>query len=74
MTMTRGRRAWLSTVALLGGATVASFLGPWRDRTYEHPHLLFGLVICSALTCVIAATIVIALADRRELAELVLDG
>ncbi len=74
MTMTRGRRAWLSTVALLGGATVASFLGPWRDRTYEHPHLLFGLVICSALTCVIAATIVIALADRRELAELGLLG
>jgi putative nucleotidyltransferase with HDIG domain len=74
MSLTRGRRAWLATVALLGGATVASFLGPWGDRTYEHPQLLFALVIFSAVTCVIAATIVIALADRRELAELGLLG
>src|SRR4051794_3767112 len=74
MTLTRGRRAWLAAVALLGGATAASFLGPWRHRTYEHPQLLFGLVIFSAVACVIAATIVIALADRRELAELGLLG
>src|SRR5580765_4280803 len=74
MTLTRGRRAWLATVALLGGATAASFFGPWGDRTYEHPHLLFAMVIASALICVVAATTVIALADRRELAELGLLG
>ncbi len=74
MTMTRGRRAWLATVALLGAATAASFFGPWGDRTYEHPHLLFAMVITSALICVAAATTVIALADRRELAELGLLG
>jgi len=74
MTLTRGRRAWLAAVALLGAATAFSFLGPWGDRAYEHPQLLFGLVIFSAVTCVIAATIVIALADRRELAELGLLG
>ena len=74
MTLTTGRRAWLAVVALLGGATAVSFLGPWGDRTYEHPHLLFAMVITSALLCVVAATVVIALADRRELAELGLLG
>jgi hypothetical protein len=74
MTLTTGRRAWLAVVALLGGATVVSFFGPWGDRTFEHPQLLFAMVITSALLCVAAATVVIALADRRELAELGLLG
>lgn len=74
MTLTRGRLAWLAAVALLGGATVAAFLEPWGERTYEHPQLLFAMVIASAVVCVIGATTVIALADRRELAELGLLG
>jgi HD-GYP domain-containing protein (c-di-GMP phosphodiesterase class II) len=72
--MTTGRRVWLSTVALIGGLTVAGFFGPWGDRTYANPDLLFSLVIVSAVACIIGATIVIALADRRELAELGLLG
>jgi putative nucleotidyltransferase with HDIG domain len=72
--MTTGRRVWLATVALLGGLTAASFLGPWRDHSYANPELLFSLVIVSAVACIVGATIVIALADRRELAELGLLG
>jgi putative nucleotidyltransferase with HDIG domain len=72
--MTTGRRVWLAAVALLGGLTAASFLGPGRDRTFANPELLFSLVIVSAVACVVGATIVIALADRRELAELGLLG
>ena len=71
---TTGRRVWLLAVAVLGGLTAASFLGPWSGRTYDHPQLLFAMVVLSAVACVIAATIVIALADRRELAELGLLG
>jgi putative nucleotidyltransferase with HDIG domain len=72
--MTTGRRIWLATVGLLGGLSVAGFAGPWRGRTYANPDLLFSLVIVSAVACVVGATIVIALADRRELAELGLLG
>ena len=72
--MTTGRRVWLATVALLAGLTAASFFGPWRDDTFANPELLFSLVIVSAVACVVGATIVIALADRRELAELGLLG
>ena len=70
----RCMKAWLGTVALIGGLSVAGFFGPWRDHTYANPDLLFSLVIASAVACVIGATIVIALADRRELAELGLLG
>ena len=40
----------------------------------QHPTCCSALVIVSAVACVIGATIVIALADRRELAELGLLG
>ena len=72
--MTTGRRVWLAALALLAGLTAASFFGPWRDDTFANPDLLFSLVIVSAVACVVGATIVIALADRRELAELGLLG
>ena len=72
--ITHSVKAWLASVALLGGLTAAAFFGPWRDDTYANPQLLFSLVIVSALACIVGATIVIALADRRELAELGLLG
>jgi putative nucleotidyltransferase with HDIG domain len=67
-------KLWLGTVALIGGVTVAGFAGPWRDHPYANPGLLFGLVVVSAIACVVGATIVIAVADRRDLAELGLLG
>jgi putative nucleotidyltransferase with HDIG domain len=72
--MSTGRRVWLATVAMIGGVSVASFFGPWRDRTHANPQLLFSLVIVSAVACIVGATVVIALADRRQLAELGLLG
>lgn len=48
--------------------------GASTDQRWENPKLLFGLVTVSALICIAGATIVIALADRREVAEIGLLG
>lgn len=55
-------------------ATVATMVGPLADGRWEHPSGLFSLMTVAALACVLAATVVIALADRREMAEVGLLG
>ncbi len=60
--------------ASLIGLTLLTSFGPMSDRSWERPELLFSLVVVAAMACVIAATIVIALADRREMAEIGLLG
>ena len=45
-----------------------------QPERWEQPTLLFSVVVLAALGCMIAATIVIALADRREMAEVGLLG
>jgi hypothetical protein len=59
---------------LLAAVSVLTVFGPLADRTWEHPQLLFSLTTVAAAACVIGATIVIALADRREMAEIGLLG
>jgi HD-GYP domain-containing protein (c-di-GMP phosphodiesterase class II) len=48
--------------------------GPAADRIVDRPELLLGLSTGAALLSVFGATVVIALADRRELAEIGLLG
>jgi HD-GYP domain-containing protein (c-di-GMP phosphodiesterase class II) len=48
--------------------------GPLASRTWDQPQLLFCLVTVAALVCIVGATVVIALADRREMAEVGLLG
>jgi HD-GYP domain-containing protein (c-di-GMP phosphodiesterase class II) len=72
--MTPGRCAWLAAVAIVVGVTVATMVGPLSDATFTSPSLLFSLVTVSAVACVLGATIVIALADKRSLAEIGLLG
>ena len=55
-------------------ATVATMVGPLASERWEHPRGLFSLMTVAALACVLAATVVIALADRREMAEVGLLG
>ena len=52
---------------------VATLLGP-SSTTWDNPQLLFTLVTVTAAACVIASTITIALADRRDMAEIGLLG
>ncbi len=54
--------------------TLLALFGPWRDQRWENSQLLFSLVTVSAMVCVIGATIVIAMADRRDMAEVGLLG
>ena len=61
------------TSALLA-ITLLTLFGPLRNQRWEQPQLLFSLVVVAAVVGVIAATIVIALADRREMAEIGLLG
>lgn len=65
---------WYLVAATLAVVSALTLLGPLGDRTWEQPQLLFTLSTVAAATCVIGATIVIALADRRELAEVGLLG
>lgn len=60
--------------ALLVAVTLGTMFGPVSDQSWENPDLLFSLVAVAAGICVIGATIVIALADRREMAEVGLLG
>ena len=59
---------------LLVGVTLAVMFGPLRDQRWEQPQLLFGLVVIAAGAGVAAATTVMAIADRREMAEIGLLG
>lgn len=65
---------WYVTAALIAVVSGVTVFGSLGDRTWEQPQLLFSLVTVAAATCVIAATIVIALADRRDMAEIGLLG
>lgn len=69
-----GCGAWLFVTSVLAAVTVLSLLGPWSDLRWEQPTLLFTLVTSAAALCIVAATVVIAIADRRELAEIGLLG
>jgi HD-GYP domain-containing protein (c-di-GMP phosphodiesterase class II) len=65
---------WAAAALLLALVTALTAWGPASDATFQRPHLLFTVATVSALTCIVAATAVIALADRRDLAELGLLG
>jgi HD-GYP domain-containing protein (c-di-GMP phosphodiesterase class II) len=65
---------WYLVVAVLAAVSGLTVFGPVGDRTWEQPQLLFSLATVAAAACVIGATIVIALADRREMAEIGLLG
>lgn len=65
---------WYVVAAVLATVSGLTVFGPLGDRTWEQPQLLFSLMTVAAATCVIAATIVIALADRRDMAEVGLLG
>lgn len=69
-----GRGAWLLVTSVLSAVTLLTLFGPWRDLRWEQPTLLFTLVTSAAALCIVAATVVIAIADRRELAEIGLLG
>jgi HD-GYP domain-containing protein (c-di-GMP phosphodiesterase class II) len=69
-----GRGAWLLVTSVLAAVTLLSLFGPWSDLRWEQPTLLFTLVTSAAALCIVAATVVIAIADRRELAEIGLLG
>ena len=65
---------WYLVAATLAAVSGLTVFGPLGDRTWEQPRLLFSLATVAAAACVIGATIVIALADRREMAEVGLLG
>lgn len=65
---------WYVAAAVLAVVSAVTAFGPFGDRVWEQPELLFSVVTVAAATCVIGATIVIALADRREMAEIGLLG
>lgn len=70
----RGGVVWLIATAVLATVTALALFGPWSNATWERPQLLFALVTAAAATTVIAATCVIALADRWDMAEIGLLG
>ncbi len=69
-----GSVRWTLITACLATVTAATMFGPLAARTWEQPAVLFMLTTVAALVCVVGATVVIALADRRELAEMGLLG
>lgn len=68
------RTMWYLAAAVLAAVTALTLYGPLSDSVWEQPQMLFSLQTVAAATCVIGATIVIALADRREMAEIGLLG
>ena len=63
---------WLAVVCPLAAVTALTvFAG---EGTWERPELLFSLVTIVAAICVLSATVVIALADQAEMAEVGLLG
>jgi HD-GYP domain-containing protein (c-di-GMP phosphodiesterase class II) len=69
-----GRAAWLATAGTLAAGTLLTLFGPFGDVAWRQPTVLFALVTISAAICIAGATFVIALADRREMAEIGLLG
>lgn len=69
-----GHVRWGLPAAGMALATVTTMAGPLASHRWEHPRGLFSLMTVAALACVLAATVVIALADRREMAEVGLLG
>lgn len=61
-------------IAALAIVTILTRVGPFGGWRWGRPEVLFSLVTVSAVGCVIAATVLIAVADRREQAELGLLG
>ncbi|MGA1438678.1 MAG: HD-GYP domain-containing protein [Ilumatobacteraceae bacterium] len=71
---TSGQMTWASVaVGLLFISLLTSF-GPAADRVIDRPEVLLVLAGGAALLAVFGATVVIALADRRKLAEIGLLG
>jgi HD-GYP domain-containing protein (c-di-GMP phosphodiesterase class II) len=68
------RVVWYGISAALVAITLLTLAGTSTDRRWDRPELLFGLVAIAALVCIVGATIVIALADHREMAEIGLLG
>lgn len=67
------RGAWLAFAGALSALT-ALFVQHSDSATWEQPQLLFGVVSTAAGVCILGATVVMIVADRRELAELGLLG
>jgi HD-GYP domain-containing protein (c-di-GMP phosphodiesterase class II) len=72
--LSRGRLAWSVTVVALFAVTVATLVGPLADRRWDQPELMFSLLTVAGAGCMFAATMVIAIADRRDMAEIGLLG
>lgn len=69
-----GRLVWSIATLALAIVTVLTVFGPLGEQRWENSQLLFSLTTVAAAICVVASTIVIALADRREMAEIGLLG
>lgn len=69
-----GRVAWGVTALGLTAVAALTQFGSLGAARWEQPMLLFTLQTVTAAICIVAATIVIAIADRREMAEIGLLG
>ncbi len=72
--MSFGRAAWTTMVLATAVVSIATLVGPFATSTWVQPELLFSITTVAAATCVVAATTVMALADRRNMAEVGLLG
>lgn len=61
-------------VGALVAATAVTLLGPLGADRWVHPELLFSLVTVTAMVSLIAATVIVAIGDRRDAAEIGLLG
>lgn len=68
------RSWWYALVGSLAAVAVVTSWGSLGGRTWEQPGLLFAVQTIAAASCLSAATVLIALADRRDMAELGLLG
>ncbi len=72
--MSLGRAVWATVVVATGAVSILTMVGPTTSSTWVQPELLFSLTTVAAATGVVAATVVLALADRRNMAEVGLLG
>lgn len=72
--MSRGRTVWTLVVLTTAVVSALTLAGPFDSATWVRPELLFSLTTVAAAACVVAATAVVALADRRNIAEIGLLG